>query len=623
MNILPLLLDIILLLGWLMIAYVFGKLILAPIRLIYISPLEDTLFAISAGLTVFVYAIVGLAAIGSLYSGVVQIGYGLSLLVSLVYIYSHSNLSLIRWPRLTWLEIFFIALLGMIAFFAFIAVLAPPTDWDAMDARLEVPKRYIQAHGYVYLANGYAHYPQFIESLYIFALLLKDDILARLVNLALGGLATLVVYALARRWVERSMALLAALIFVSSPLVVFVFIEVFIEAGAIFYSLLTILAIITWRAGGERRWLWLSAALVGICLSIKYYTIILGLILAWTVLERAWWVERRPVREVIRLLCLIGLIALIFPLPWFIKSAIFVGDPVFPIIASLLGRWGHGVAQANWVLYGVGFGPLDYLLLPWRMTFGDQFGLPKPGFLFLFLLPLLLGLPRTPGPVRWLSGVVLVWFVFWANSAGQSTRFFLPGLALLSVVFVAALSNLPRWAKKLRPPVIVIITAIVLYQLVWPVYFASWALPFVSGQKSRQEYLTDRLDIYPVADYANKNLPATVKIATIWEERSYYFDKPLVTGQSPDGAFLHQFVVGQNPASLAEALLSRGYTHLIINEPLERSFEFRLRDRYMYGVETDSLLVYDPAFRACFLRPLIEHKQIILYQILAESTCNQ
>jgi 4-amino-4-deoxy-L-arabinose transferase-like glycosyltransferase len=622
---LALILDLILLLGLLISAVVFGKIILSRTKLTFVSPLEQTLFAAGTGLAVFAYTVVGLAAIGGLYPVVARIAYGFSLLISLIYIYRHTQLSNLpaHLPRLTRLEQLFIALLLIIAFLALIAVLAPPTDWDALDARLEVPKRYIQAHGYIYLPSGYAYYTQFVESLYILALLLKDDILARLVNLALGGLSTLAVYALARRAVERGPALLAALIFVSSPLVVFVFVEVFIEAGTVFYCLLAILAILTWRARGDRRWLWFSAALVGICLSIKYYTVILAPVLVWAVLERAWQTDRRPVKEIIRLLLTVGLIALIFPLPWLIKSTIFVGDPVFPVISAWLGRWGRGIAQANWALYGMGSNLLDYLLLPWRMTFGDRFGVPKPGFLFLLLLPLLFGLPRTPAQVRWMGGVILVWFVFWANSAGQTVRFFLPGLALLSVVLVAALSYLPQWAGKLRPLIIALITAIVLYQLVWPVYFASWALPFVSGQQSRHEYLMNRLDIYPIADYANNNLPGTAKIATIWEERGYYFDKPLVSGQSPDGAFLHQFVLGDDPSKLAEALLSRGLTHLIINEVLERDFEYILRDRYMYGVETHTLLVYDSAFRGCFLRPLVKHKEIILYQVLAESTCSR
>jgi hypothetical protein len=188
-------------------------------------------------------------------------------------------------------------------------------------------------------------------------------------------------------------------------------------------------------------------------------------------------------------------------------------------------------------------------------------------------------------------------------------------------VLTVTLSNLPRWAEKLRPPILAIIIVIGLYHLVWPISFASRALPFVSGQQTRYEYLMNRLDIYPVADYANRNLPVTAKIATVWEERGYYFDKPLVIGQSPDGAFLHRFVVGDDPAKLSEALLFRGITHLIINETLKHDLEFNLRDHYIYGVETGSLLVYNPSFRGCFLQPIFSHQNIILYKVLADSVC--
>jgi hypothetical protein len=165
------------------------------------------------------------------------------------------------------------------------------------------------------------------------------------------------------------------------------------------------------------------------------------------------------------------------------------------------------------------------------------------------------------------------------------------------------------------------IIAVMVYQMIWPIYYASWGLPYVTGQQSRHEYLTQSLDVYPIADYANRNLPATARIAAVWEERGYYFSRPLIIGQSPDGAFMHQFLTGDDPAELAAAFRSRGITHLIINDKLVDDFEFKLRDRYIYGIETTSRLVYDPSFRACYLQPVFEYQDIILYQLLATPTC--
>jgi hypothetical protein len=618
MVILALIFDLIILLGLLIGAVALGEMVLRRVDIAITSPLERILFAAGLGFAIFVYAIVGLAAVGGLYPLIAWILFALGL-VAAIFMPPRSFLSFLTF---TPFEILLIGLLCVFAFLALLAVLAPPTDWDSLMYHLEIPKRYIQAHGYVYLPNSYSNFPQFVESLYMLAMLLQDDILARLINLSLGGLATLTVYTIARHFVERSAALLAALVFVSSPLVNFVFIEVFIEAGLTFYSLLSILALLEWRAKGDQRWLWLSAGLVGIALAIKYYTIILVLIWAWAFLEQAWWVDQRPKREVIRWAFIVALPMLLFPLPWFIKNLIFVQDPIFPIISGWLGRWGRGLAQANWAFYGMGYQPLDYLLLPWRMTFGDRFGVPKPGLLFLILLPSLIGLPFTSRWVCWLGGVTLVWFIFWANSAGQSVRFFLPGLALLSIVAIVTVYSLPLRATKFRPVFIIIILLGAIYHLIWSVYFASWSLPYITGQQSKTEYLQHKLDIYPVAAYANQNLPPSVWIATVWEERGYYFNHPLVIGQSPDGAFLHQFVSGDDPTVLAEALLSRGLTYLIINSHLTNDLEFNLRDRYVYGVETQTLLVNQPDFQTCFLQPLFEHEGITLYQVLAKSSCS-
>jgi hypothetical protein len=615
-------LSIALLLGLLTSAAALGDILLRRVGFTFDSPLERMLFAVGLGLAIFVYATVGLAAVGKLYPAAAWGLFVAGLIAAAVQVRRFAPSSL---PVLTRIEMLLVALLLVFTLIYLIAVLSPPVDWDAQMYHLEAPARYIRAHRYVYIPNGYTNFPQFAESVYTFAMLIRDDILARLVNLALGGLATLALYATARRFVERSVALLASLIFLSSPLVGIAFIYVFIEAALTFYSLTAILALLKWRDSGDQHWLWLGAILSGFALGIKYYAIILIPILLWATLERAWWLDRRPARDVARLVVMAMVLALIFPLPWLIKNAILIGDPVFPVISSLLGRWGQGIAQANWHHFGMGYRPLDYVLLPWRMTFSDRFGITRPGPLFLILLPVLVGLPRTPHSVRWLASVVFLWFVFWANSAGQSVRFFVPGLALLSVVLVVAADHLSSHVRWLRYALLAVAILGSIYNFypgpIRPMPHAYRSLPVITGQQSRPEYLTRHLDIYPLADYANRSLPPSARIATVWEERSYYFNQPLVIGQSPDGAFLHRFVVGDDPATLASALLSHGITHLIINDNIANWHEFHMRDRFIYGVETSSLLVYDPVFRACFLRALFDHKGITLYEVLSDPIC--
>ena len=618
--VLSVILDIVHLLGLLAGAAAVGDIFLRRGGMIFASSLERVLFAIALGLAVFVYATVGLAAAGWLYPVAAWGLFAVGLVAAVVKIRRLGPTSV---PVLSRIEMLLVAQLFVFELIYLIAALAPPADWDALMYHLEVPLRYIQAHGYVYIPNGYANFPQFSETLYAFAMLVHDDILAALVNHALGALATLSLYTIARRYVERSYALLASLVFLSSPLVGLVFFEVFIEAATTFYSLMVILALLKWRDSGDHAWLWLSATLVGISLGIKYYTIILVPVFAWALLERAWRSDRRPARDIARLGAVAALVMLLLPLPWLIKNMIFIGDPVFPIISGAIGQWGQGIAQANWYYFGMGHRLFDYVLLPWQMTFSDRFGMPRPGPLFLGLSPLLIGLRRTPQSVRWLGSVILVWFVFWANSAGQSVRFFLPGLALLSIVLLVAADRLSVHTSWLRYVLIVVVTVGAAYNLflhpVTAVPFAYRSLSTITGQQSRCQYLMQQLDIYPVAAYANRTLPSSARIAAVWEERSYYFDHPLIIGQSPDGAFLHRFVAGDDPAKLADALLSRGITYLIINDNIASWYELHLRDRYMYGVETCSLLAYAPAFRACFLRPLFEHKEITLYEVLPNS----
>ncbi|NUM46788.1 MAG: hypothetical protein HUU38_18950, partial [Anaerolineales bacterium] len=177
-------LDLILLFGFLASSLGLGAIILRQVGPSFVSPLERILFATGIGLAVFAYATAGLAAAGGLYPTVARTLYGFGLLIGIM---QANRLVFPSLRSLSRLEVILITFLFTFAILALVGVLSPPTDWDSLMYHLEVPKRYIQAHGYVYIPNGYANFPQFIESLYAFAMLVHGDILARLVNLTFGG----------------------------------------------------------------------------------------------------------------------------------------------------------------------------------------------------------------------------------------------------------------------------------------------------------------------------------------------------------------------------------------------------------------------------------------------------
>ena len=165
--VLSVILDIVLLLGLLAGAAAVGDIFLRRGGMIFASSLERVLFATALGLAVFVYATVGLAAAGWLYPLAAWGLFPVGLVAAVVKIRRLGPTSV---PVLSRIEMLLVAQLFVFELIYLIAALAPPADWDALMYHLEVPLRYIQAHGYVYIPNGYANFPQFSETLYAFAM---------------------------------------------------------------------------------------------------------------------------------------------------------------------------------------------------------------------------------------------------------------------------------------------------------------------------------------------------------------------------------------------------------------------------------------------------------------------
>lgn len=596
-----------------------GKRILGKWGVEFDSRWEKFAYSAAVGFGALAYVTFFLAALGLLYQSVAFLV--LTLLTALALADWRNwgallrNLFPIRWPRLSFGDKMVVTLILLFISMNLVAALAPPVDWDSLMYHLEAPKRYIQHHRLVYLPNAYTNFPQYMEMLYTFAMLLHSDTLARLMNLMMGLFVLSVMHAFSKRHVTLGDSYLSLAIFYCTPLVSVVSIESFVDLGLAFYQLCAFFAFYNWMISAERKWLHLAAMMCGIALSIKYTAIIVPLLLNLVIIVGSLR-ERRRLQQVVALLAIFNLISLSMVVPWMAKNYILTGDPVFPILSGLFGGWGRGLASANRYLYGEGYGLTDYLLLPWRMTFSPRFGFPWPGPIFLVLLPIPFFTRRLHQAIKFLALCVVALFIFWSISAGQITRLFLSGLALLSLVLGHSVGRLTTNRALLRQLVyhcLLLVTGLNI--ITGPLPYACMAAPVVFGPLSREYYLAQHLEIYAVADYCNTRLPSEAKIISVWEERGYYFDHPLVIGQSPEGAFLHRFHDLAEAPQLLGQLKEAGISHLLINTDLINDLEFNLRDRYIYNTTTQSLLVYKEDFKRQYLRLLYQANSISLYEI--------
>src|SRR4051794_25937339 len=66
-----------------------------------------------------------------------------------------------------------------------------------------------------------------------------------------------------------------------------------------------------------------------------------------------------------------GMLAGLIGVPWYIRAYVLTGNPVFPFLNGIFrsSQWAPINDNFNFDLFGMGHQPVDFALLPWRLTF--------------------------------------------------------------------------------------------------------------------------------------------------------------------------------------------------------------------------------------------------------------
>jgi len=273
------------------------------------------------------------------------------------------------------------ALLGLAVLTAGLMItisLAPPLEWDTLQYHFSVPEIYIQNKRIVYTPTIInSHFPQFVEMLYLLSMLLRGDIAAQLVATFFGLLSLLATYQLARRLrADTNTAITSVIIMSALPVFFFVSTTAYIEPARIFYFTLAFSSFLKWWKGNRRKDLNLTALNLGFFCACKLVDLFGPAILGALTLAKGI-AEKRPAQEIAKNLLTVGLLPALIAAPWYLKTLIFVGNPFFPYLYTLLGGKNWSLKHAA-VWKGSGSildwrrGLQNLLTVPLNMFFGPR-----------------------------------------------------------------------------------------------------------------------------------------------------------------------------------------------------------------------------------------------------------
>ncbi|MGD9496336.1 MAG: glycosyltransferase family 39 protein [Armatimonadota bacterium] len=476
------------------------------------------------------------------------------------------------------------------------AALAPPTptDWDGVSEHLAQAKQYARDGRIRPLwYDHHSHFPATVQMLYTVAHVFRIPQGSKLFHWGFGVMALGAVMLAGRRLLAPAAGTWGALVLATTPGFAWLMGVAYVDLATIACSVLALHFLARWLRDGQAGHLWLSALMIGAAAGTKMQALaLLGVLLAVILITGK--LRAAALRRAAGYLAL----ALLVCGPWYLKSYLWTGNPVYPFAYELFGgrMWSAERAeQYRHAQRGYGKGelppleqfrqlpplqrafagprrPLNLLLAPINVTLDPSaftvpltplgaFATDSIGPLWLALLPLLL-LLRRPPPVRLMLWVLLPLWLWWLWSM-QLTRYLLPTLALVAPAagWAAlqalhggrALGAVVRWVLRLWT-----VVALGLMTL-----YVAPQLPAALGLVDDDEYLAG-IPLVAVSRFINETAPEDARIALYGEPRGYYLDRDYLWAEPGHSALIDYERVDSADDLVAE-WRRLGVTHVVVN----------------------------------------------------------
>ncbi|MBM3501009.1 MAG: hypothetical protein FJX74_20340 [Armatimonadetes bacterium] len=576
---------------------------------------ERALFSLAAGMLVLALLILGLGLVGlfrpwALLAVTVASGLaGARRLPLLIEAVRHASRAVRRGllgpsPRRA-LHLFLAAWGAM----TLLGALAPPTDldYDGLSQHLAAPNTYLRLGRIEPLwYDHHSHFPSTLQMLFGVCLATGQVEAAKVLHWSCGVLAALTMMVAGRRFLSPGAGAWGAFALLATPVVGWLASVAYVDLAGLLFAALTLTALLgTLRDAPDRAPAWdRGPGLLGLAAgggaAVKMQGLqILGA--ATLVLVAAFVLARAPVARAARQLGLLLLVAAIPAAPWYVKTWVWTGNPVYPFAYEAFGGkyWGPGEA-AGYRDHQLGFGvgepptaaergrlgvmertfsgpraPLHLLLAPWNLAMrpaefdvvnlSPLYALTSAavGPLFLATLPLLLLGPR-PRPVRWsLAALALLWIAWLALM--QYNRYLVPALAFAAFPAGHVLAQGPPaggLAHRLGRAVAWCCGGLALLFLAFHgLLTGSWAAGI--GLTPHAAYLQARSECYRVGQWVNQVTPARgTRVALYSEPRGFYLDRAYLWAD-PGHSRLIEYDKLARPEDLLDAYSRLGITHVL------------------------------------------------------------
>ena len=502
----------------------------------------------------------------------------------------------------------------------FILNLTPPISRDVLIHHLAVPKLWLKHGGFYEIPWAeYSYYPMFINLFYLVCLYFKNDIAPKFIHLSFGFATGWLIYLYLKQKLCRNWGLLGIVIFITTPIVVWLSTSAYIDLGMTFFTTGSVLAFIKWRDSEYRRFKWflISSLSMGIAIGSKYNALI-----AWFIVNMFLMLSfARDTRRQITALqygMLFFLVTAFVASPWYLKNYFQTGNPFYPLFDSLFNSLNHHplqevvVGQAikktgqisffkmREIMYGESF--WETLLIPIRMFFQGkdnsyQYFQGSLNPILILFSPFVLFNKRYGKDIKFFAFFSVIFIIMAFFLTAKQVRYILPVLPYLTIIAVMGIKEVMDKLKEesflsslqfgknaksiVRICPFAVITILLIFNLV---YLKSRInvikpFPYVMGKESREVFLRRHLLHYDAVEYINNNLPIDAKIFTMFlGRRGYYLKRNYKNEPSFGMNTIRQMVNSSvDEEKFMEYIRSMDVTHILMRTELVDNY---LKDNF-------------------------------------------
>ena len=455
---------------------------------------------------------------------------------------------------------------------------SPPADADSLTYHFALPKQFLAAGRLEFVpraAEGLT--PLLPQMTYLLALGLGGEIGLTLWTMVSGWMVSALLFVICRRHLGLNWSLAAALLFLTTPAVLYGGGTGQVEARLALFALAGAFAVGDAVRTGRMGYAVLAGLMAGFYAGGKYFGLLFAAACAVPLLARRGWLRRTVVY---------GLAVLVAGSQWYGWNLYHTGDPIFPGLYAFLdipdsAFWDQEHNAYFWNVFvpgerrgGVPVNPFWFLAYPFKATLDPAavFESARTGFgpYGLLVLPFAVaGVWRfrrrlVSSPLAAPAAITLVFYTLWFFSgASQHIRHLLPVYTVLIVCLTVAAS---RWAEAhtLVRPLAAAVGLAILVQLGGHGVVALNYARYVLTDESREDFLRRNVSRFAPVPWINANLTQNDRILLVYTPLVYLLEVPNYSAHVMTQILVDHTPRARDPKRFLAQLKALGITHLLL-----------------------------------------------------------